>query len=102
MTTHSIAQMSDAELIDATATAARDECRSTARLLALLAEFDARRLYLGEGCSSLFTYCTQVLHFSEHAAYHRIETARAAQRFPALLDHLSDGSLTLTTVGLLA
>jgi hypothetical protein len=35
-------------------------------LLALLMELDARRLYLGEGCSSLFTYCTQVLHLSEH------------------------------------
>jgi hypothetical protein len=43
-----------------------------------------------------------VLHFSEHAAYGRIEAARAARRFPAILDHLADGSLTLTAVGLLA
>src|SRR5262245_896273 len=65
-------------------------------------ELDARKLYLGEGCSSLFTYCTQVLHLSEHAAYGRIEAARAAQRYPAHLDHLADGSLTLTTVCLVA
>jgi hypothetical protein len=45
-------------------------------------ELDTRRLYLGEGCSSLFTYCTQVLHLSEHAAYNRIETARAARFSP--------------------
>ena len=64
-------------------------------------EMDARKLYLGEGCSSLFTYCTQVLHFSEHAAYGRIEAARAARRFPAILDGLVDGRLTLTAIGLL-
>ena len=61
-------------------------------------ELDSRRLYLGEGCSSLFTYCTQVLHLSEHAAYGRIEAARAARRFPILLERLADGSMTLTTV----
>ena len=70
-------------------------------LIALLAELDARRLYLAEGCSSLFTYCTQVLHLSEHASYHRIEAARAARRFPVILQLLADGALTLTTVALL-
>ncbi len=101
MTTDTIAIMSDADLIEATAAVARDERRITARLLALLAEFDARRLYLGEGCSSLFTYCTQVLHFSEHAAYHRIETARAARYFPLILELIADGSVTTTSVALL-
>jgi len=28
---------------------------------------DERRLYLAEGCSSMFTYCTQILNLSEHA-----------------------------------
>ena len=73
-----------------------------AALIASLAEFDARRLYLAAGCSSLFTYCTQVLHLSEHAAYGRIEAARAARRFPVLLDLLADGALTLTAVCLVA
>ena len=78
------------------------ERQVTAQLIASLMELDARRLYLGEGCSSLFTYCTQVLHLSEHAAYGRIEAARAARRFPKILEHLADGSLTLTSVCLLA
>jgi len=43
-----------------------------------------------------------VLHLSEHAAYGRIEAARAAQRFPVILDRLTSGELTLTAVGLLA
>jgi hypothetical protein len=53
-------------------------------------------------CSSLFTYCTQFLRLSEGAAYGRIQAARAAARFPVILDLLVDGLLNLTTVGLLA
>ena len=82
--------------------AVRDERAATARLIALLIELDTRRLYLGEGCSSLFTYCTQVLHLSEHAAYNRIESARAARRFPIILDLVESAAVTLTTVRLLA
>lgn len=94
--------LSDRELIAETRRLAARERHATAHVIAALMELDARKLYLGEGCSSLFTYCTHVLHFSEHAAYGRIEAARAARRFPAILDHLADGSLTLTSVGLLA
>ena len=82
--------------------AAHNERTATATLIALLAELDTRRLYLGEGCASLFTYCTQVLHLSEHAAYNRIETARAARRFPVILDLVATGAITLTSVRLLA
>jgi hypothetical protein len=35
------------------------ERTATANLLASLMEVDTRRLYLREGCSSLFTYCTR-------------------------------------------
>ena len=65
-------------------------------------EVDARRLYRGEGFSSLFTFCTQGLHLSEHAAYNRIETARAARRFPVIRDLVESGAVTLTTIRLLA
>ena len=81
---------------------AGDERLATGRLIAALAEVDARRLYLGEGCSSLFVYCTHVLHLSEHAAYSRIEAARAARRHPLILDLLIAGDVTLTTISLLA
>src|SRR5829696_61069 len=74
---------------------------ATASLIRSLMELDARRLYLREGCSSLFTYCTQVLHLAEGSAYNRIEAARAARRYPALLAELADGSLTLTAIRLL-
>jgi hypothetical protein len=102
MTTDSLAQLSDRDLLLSVHAAAQNERAATATLIALLAELDTRRLYLGEGCSSLFTYCTHVLHLSEHAAYNRIETARAAQRFPVILDLVESGAITLTNVRLLA
>ena len=79
MTTNSLpyGELSDRDLIVAVHHLAATERGATAQLIASLAEFDARRLYLAEGCSSLFTYRTQVLRLSEHAAYGRIEAARA-------------------------
>lgn len=101
-TIESLTHLSDEQLAARVHKLADDERRITATLIASLAEFDARRLYLREGCSSLFTYCTHVLRLSEHAAYGRIEAARAARRFPVLLDALSQGTLTLTSICLLA
>lgn len=93
--------LSDRDLLTELERAADCERHATARLVALLMEVDSRKLYAGQGCSSLFTYCMQRLHLSEHAAYLRIEAARSAQRFPAILDKLSDGSLHLTAISLL-
>lgn len=97
-----IPQFTNEHLLQEVKALAARERRVTAQLIALLGELDVRRLYLAEGYSSLFTYCTQCLRLSEHAAYGRIEAARAARRFPRILDLLSDGSITLTTVCLLA
>ena len=99
--TNAAIHLSDLALIDEVKAVAIRERGATARLVALLAELDARRLYLGEGCSSLFTYCTQVLRLSEHAAYGRIEAARVARKFPEVLDLLAEGTVTLTTLTLL-
>ena len=58
--------------------------RNEADLLAYLAEVDKRRLYLEQGCTSMYHYCTEVLHFAEGMAFHRIAAARAARAFPLL------------------
>ncbi len=94
--------LSDDELVARVKELASSERRASVALIRSLIEFDARRLYLREGCSSLFTYCTQVLHLSESSAYNRIETARAARRFPRVLEALERGDVTLTTVRMLA
>ena len=96
------AELSDDELLAEVARLAASERAATVRLIAALAEVDSRRLYLGQGCSSLFVYCTTLLRLSEHAAYGRIEAARAARRFPVLLEMLARGELTLTSLCLVA
>ena len=102
MTTNdSLSRLSDAELLNEVKRLAAIEREATADLIRSLAEVEARRLHLAIGCSSMFGYCTQVLHLSEHAAYARIAAARAATRFPVVMDLLIEGAITLTTVTLL-
>jgi hypothetical protein len=96
------ASLSDRELLEQVSILAQRERAATAALVAHLAVLDERRLYLGEGCSSLFTYCTRVLHLSENAAYRRVEAARVVRSYPIVLDLLSEGSISLTTIRLLA
>src|ERR671910_581386 len=98
----SCADLSDRDVLATVKRLAVTERQATVHLIASLIELDTRRLYLSEGCSSLFTYCTKVLHLSEHAAYGRIEAARGAGRFPVILELLGEGSITLTTVTLLS
>ena len=97
----SLARVSNDELLAQVKHLAAREQEATAGLVARLAEVDARRLHLGEGCSSLYAYCTRVLHLSEHAAYGRIEAARAARKYPVILEMLARGDVNLTTVTLL-
>jgi hypothetical protein len=94
----SLAHLTNDELLTEVKALARGERDATVHLIASLAELDDRRLYLGEGFPSLFTYCTQCLHLSEHAAYSRIQAARASRKWPVILVRLAEGSVTLTTV----
>ena len=102
MDIQSLAALSNSELLARAARLAHGERRATAALVAHLAEIETRKLYLGEACSSLFMYCVRVLHLSEPAAYNRIQAARAARRFPAVLVHLEQGHVHLAAVKLLA
>jgi len=97
-----VARLSDQDLLAKVNDLAQRERDATVALVAHLAELDERRLYLAEGYPSLFKYCTELLHLSEHAAYNRIETARAVRHFPVLLEHLTVGWVTLFTVRRLA
>src|SRR5437762_9611285 len=96
-----VARLSDRHLLDETKRLASRERDVTAELIAHLAEIEERGLHRAAGFGSMFEYCREVLRLSEHAAYGRIEAARAARRFPVILEMLVDGSLNLTTVGLI-
>jgi 5-methylcytosine-specific restriction endonuclease McrA len=47
-------------------------------------------------------FCEEVLHFTEDAAYKRIQAARKAREFPELFDALADGRLHLSAICMLA
>ncbi|MEO6461760.1 MAG: hypothetical protein ABIP29_01660, partial [Candidatus Eisenbacteria bacterium] len=102
MHAHTLDHLSDAALLrDLSALVVQDRI-TTATLLAHIAEVDARRLFVPAGSPSMFAYCVEVLRLSEDAAYKRIQAARTARRFPALLDELTHGRLHLTAICLLA
>lgn len=75
--------------------------RTEARVVAHLAEIDARKLTLLSSMS-LFEYCVTGLKLSEHAAYLRISAARAARKFPLIFQLLETRELHLSAVVLLA
>ena len=68
MCTYSLSHLSDGALLrDLAALVAQDRA-TTARLLAHIAECDARRLYLPAAYPSMFAYCVHELRLSEDAA----------------------------------
>ena len=96
MSSKLLKSMSDDELLCRLSGLVQESRRVEADLVAHIAEVDARRLYAREACSSMFTYCTEVLHMSEAEAYLRIRVARASLKHPALLRMLEDGRIHLT------
>jgi hypothetical protein len=100
--TCALQRLSDEQLVAELRELVQRERCATAALVAHLAEFDGRRLYLGLGFPSLFAYCTGALRLGGQQAYNRIEAARAARRFPGILQLLASGAVNLTTVRLLA
>jgi hypothetical protein len=97
-----IRSLSDDELLRRLSELLSASRRVEADLVAHIAEVDARRLYARKACSSMFSYCTEVLRLSEHEAYERITAARKSRRFPSLLEMLRDGRLHLSGIGKLA
>ncbi len=90
--------VSDDDLLHQLSRLAGQSRHATADLVAHIGEVDRRRLFAREATSSMFGYCTQVLHLSECAAYLRIAAARAARTHPILLEMLRDGRLHLTAI----
>ncbi|HET9234868.1 MAG TPA: hypothetical protein VFP10_12075 [Candidatus Eisenbacteria bacterium] len=89
---------SDPELLAGVCAAVTRENEDVALVIAHLAEMDTRKLFAGEGCSSLKSYCMEVLHLSEDEAYLRIHVAKVARQFPVVLEMLADGLVHLTAV----
>ena len=99
---NTVQTLTDDELHARVEALAARERGTIAELIAHLAELEARELHLAAGYGSMFAYCHEALRLSEHEALNRIEVARAARRFPVILDLLTEGAVHLTAVRLLA
>src|SRR5689334_20205610 len=95
---HDLVSQSDTDLLAALDRLVASDRHTTAELLAQLGEVDERRLYAREAFPSMFAYCTGRLRMDEGAAYKRIRAARAARRFPVILDMVAAGELHLTAI----
>ena len=94
--------LSDEELLRGLTGLLSQSRRAEADLVAHIGEVDRRRLFVRAACPSMFAYCTEVLHLSEHEAYLRITVARAAREHPGLLVLLASGRLHLAGIAKLA
>jgi 5-methylcytosine-specific restriction endonuclease McrA len=94
--------LTDDELIASLKSLVGDERRIVAAVLRHLSEFDRRRLAAGRGFPSLFDYCVLELKYAQGEAARRIQSARAAAKYPVLYRAVERGFISLTTVSILA
>jgi hypothetical protein len=100
--TNTLQSLSDDELLHRLLELTQQSRRVEADLIAHIGEVDHRRLYARDACSSMFSYCVEVLNLSEAESYFRIAVARAARKHPGLLTMLGDGRLHLSGIATLA
>jgi len=98
MTPYSRSRLSNDALLCTIRERVATDRRNTAEFLADLAEVDARQLYRDAGFPSLSAWCIGALHLSEETTAKRIFVARAARRFPQILEAIAEGRLNLSAV----
>jgi hypothetical protein len=96
-----VVSLDNAELLASTREILRRGRVVEADLLVHLAEIEERRLHSEMAFPTMFAFCVDELGFSEDQAYNRTTVARAARRFPAMLDSLRSGAVHLTGLRLL-
>ncbi len=89
-------------LLDSTQHLLRTANELEVDLILHLGEIDARGLFRDRAFSSMFTFCTGELGFSEDVACRRIELARLLRRFPSLVPVLREGRIKASGLNVLA
>ena len=97
-----VKSFADCKLLELIPVRVKTEREATAAVLELLAEIDSRKLYINEGYSSMYSYLTVGLSYSEGAAQRRIECARALKKSPEAKELLNKGSISLTTLSMVS
>lgn len=96
-----LGHLSDDAVLKRLSSLVHDERGKTVEIIEGLVECHRRGIILKRGHGSMLQYCLQVLHLSEHEAYHRIYAMHCALKYPIILEMLRDGSVHLTTIRLL-
>ncbi len=92
----------NSQLHEETLMAVANERQSTHRVIALLKENHARRLYAEMAYPNLFAYVHECLGYSESQAYERVKACELAGRVPEVAEKLESGELSLSVVAKLA
>ncbi len=94
----SVRELSNEQLLAKLKSFKKDEDERLADFLEHLSEVERRRLYIGEGFTSLFGYLTQGLGYSENEAYRRVQSSRLMHSLPEIKEGVQNGDLTLSTM----
>ncbi len=102
MNPYALSHLADHDLKQGLAAFVGKDSRTTAHLLAHIAEFDERRLFAPAAHPSMHSYCVHVLGLSADAANKRIRVARKAREYPAIFPAVAEGRLHLSGAAMLA
>ena len=82
MTLPRLESLSHSELIEKIKSIRSTERLASAEVVLYLFEIDTRGIFRDYGYSSLFTFCTAALGFSEGSAWRRVAAARCLKEHP--------------------
>jgi hypothetical protein len=88
--------LTDNSLLQDTLSLAHKEREIMTKVLWHLREIDKRKLYVEQGCGSLFEYCVKVLKYSEAQASRRVTASRLLQDVPEVAQKIEEGQLKLS------
>lgn len=98
MTSATLSQLSDADLLSGLRDSLVEERERLVLQLKHLAELERRKLFLH--CRSLWHYLTEELGVDESSAYRRIQAARLLAKFPEIESCLESGRLNLSLLSM--
>jgi len=96
-----ISSLNDSHLIENFSISVKKEREILSEVVAHLSQILKRQLYAKEGYSSLFNYLREKFHYSESAAYRRIQAAKITLLYPEVLALLEEGKVNLSTLSLI-
>lgn len=89
--------MQNSELITKIETLVQQERKISTEILEYLIEVQRRRIHIDMGYSSLFTFLTKHLHYSDGSAYRRIEAMKLLGSVPEWKEKISSGEISIST-----